>query len=291
MVALQVLVPSARVTLLPLFGLRRAYATAGALHAALDAFDHVFAQPFAPGFMPPGDANAAAAIEARASLYPTIVFPAFHPDMVYVGDLRNLAEASLVPSPLGHYHSAIALQGFLSGLTEAQTVALYREEVFARLGYFDGWTGAAGDLLRGGEAIGFPLERELLRWTRRGAFMHVLNHPKLFVLGDLARRLAEGAGFAPQPIEVDDYLADDLARDVVWPVYAPIAEHYGIAGSYTFKGKPRGSGPPPLYDLSGLVAASFAIYRAEPRARLTCPRIDAWTALPDADAIFAAGRA
>jgi hypothetical protein len=281
--SVQVLAPGARVSLFPLSGLRRSHGSIEAMVRALDGFDHVYAQPFAPGFLPPGDAGP---LEARITWYPTIVFPAFHPDMVYVGDLANLAEARLAPSPLGHYHSSIVLFAYLEGLDEARTVALFREDVFSRLGYLDGWDAAQRDLLAGAEAIGFGLEREFLRWARRGSFMHVINHPKLPVLGDVARRLIETSGLAPAEVEIGDYLPDDLARDVVWPVYPPLAEHYGIAGSYVFKARARADAVPAMYGLEAFVAASFALYRAQARGSLTCHRIELWRGLPEVRAIF-----
>ena len=279
------LAPSARVSLLPLASLRRRHASAEALARALDAFDLVFAQPVPPGFLPPGDP---AAFDARVVPYPTVVFPAFHPDMVYVGGAEGLAGGRLLPSPLGnYYHSAIALFAFLQGLDEARTVALFREEVFSRLGYLGGWDAAAQDFLRHAEAAGLGLEREFLRWSRRGSFMHVLNHPKLPVLGDIAGRLLERSGLAPAAIEVGDYLADDLARDVIWPVYPPLAEHFGVPGSYLFKGRALAGAMPVLHDLPGFVAASFTLYRAQPRAALACQRIDLWRSLPEIAGLFA----
>ena len=50
-----------------------------------------------------------------------------------MGDLAALARVRLVPSPLGTYHSAIALYGYLRGLSAEAIVALYRE-VLAPLG-------------------------------------------------------------------------------------------------------------------------------------------------------------
>ena len=281
-----VLAPAARVTLMPVASLRRRHASVEALLRALAAFDHVYAQPIPPGFLPPGDP---AAFAARAAAYPTVVFPAFHPDMVYVGggDGAGLAAGRLLPSPLGNfYHSAIVLFAYLQGLDEARTVALFREEVFSRLGYLGGWEAAAQDFLRNAEAAGLGLEREFLRWSRRGSFMHVLNHPKLPVLGDIARRLLARGGIAPAEVEVGDYLADDLARDVIWPVYPPLAEHYGVPGSYLFKGRARPGEVPVLHDLPAFVTACFAAYRARPRAALACQRVDLWRGQAEVVALF-----
>ena len=120
----------------------------------------------------------------------------------------------------------------------------------------------------------------MARWSRRGAFMHVINHPKVFVLGDIARRLLTESGVEPQPVAVEDYLDDELARDVVWPLYPPVAELFGLTGSYLFKSKPRGAAFPQLYDLAGFVEASFAIYDALGAEALACPRVETWIQTP-----------
>jgi hypothetical protein len=117
--------------------------------------------------------------------------------------------------------------------------------------------------------------------------MHVLNHPKLPVLGDIARRLLERDGLEPEPIEVGDYLPDELARDVVWPVYPALAEHFAVPGSTLFKGRARPGEVPVLHDLPAFVAASFALYRTRPREALACQRITLWQDRPEIAALFA----
>jgi hypothetical protein len=217
------------------------------------------------------------------------VFSAFHPDMVYVGQASNLAALKLTPSPTGQYHSAIALTAHRLGLDPKRTASLFREDVFARLGYLDHWDPAVRELVGSAAALGFGLEREVTRWARRGAFMHLMNHPKAHVIGDIARRLLQESGLTPEPVEVEDYLGDELVEDVIWPIYPPVAEHFGLTGSYLFKTKARGDDFPTLYDLPGFIAASFAIYDATPPGDLACPRVEAWLSAPDIVALFRAG--
>lgn len=280
---MQLLAPTSRVTQIGLPALRRSYDSIEALSKALEPFDFICAQPIPPEFLPPGDADL---LGPRIARFPTIIFPAFHPDAVYVGDLRSLAQARLAPSPVGHYHSAIALFAFLEGLDEAKTLTLFRENVFSRLGYMDGWQAAADELLSTAEAASLGLANDFLRWSRRGSFMHVINHPKIPVLGDVARRLLQRLGIAAAEIEVADYLPDDLAYDVVWPVYPAIAERYGIAGSTLFKARAQGSRAPKVYDLPAFITESFRLYRSRPRIDLTCQRVDFWQASPEIRALF-----
>lgn len=284
--ALRLLLPEARVDLVPMAHLSRDHASLAGLKARLDGFDHVFSHFFPEGFVAGGNVHDLAAGDARLRLFPTILFPAYHPDMVYVGDVGALSAAGLVPSPIGPYHSAIALCGHLEGLGVAATLGLFEDAVFARLGYHDAWAGSAAQLLAGAADLGFGLEEELLRWSRRGCFMHGLNHPKLFVLADLARRLAREAGLAPLALAVEDYLPDDLVADVTWPVYPQVAARYGLVGSTLFKAKARPGAFPDLFDLERFVAASFAIYARHPPAGLINARVAAWRADAATRALF-----
>ena len=199
--------------------------------------------------------------------------------MVLVGDVGALSASRLIASPTGPYHSAIVLCAYLEGLGPRETAELFRDSIYTQLGFYEAWNVAAAELLGTARDIMFPLEAELARWSRRGCFMHVLNHPKLFVLADIARRLAVEAGLHPPVSSVEDYLPDDLAADVVWPLYPDLAAHYGLTGTMLFKDRAR-RGDPKLYDLPAFIAASFAIYRRHAPEALGCIRVEGWRANP-----------
>ncbi|KQT90631.1 hypothetical protein ASG59_01780 [Methylobacterium sp. Leaf466] len=278
--AIRLLRPGSPVTYIPMGTLRRRYGTVEALAEQIAGHAHVYSQ-FVPPDLIPGGTDALRVLDPRIVRFPTLVFQAYHPDMVYAGPMTTLAGMKLAPSPLGFYHSAIALFAYRLGLDAGQTVRLYREDVFRRLGYLAGWDDAVRDLLANADGVGFPLGADLVRWARRGAFMHLLNHPKAFVLGDIARRLVMESGLTPEPVAVEDYLGDDLARDVVWPIYPPIAEAYGLTGSYLFKARPRGEAFPTLYDLRGFIDASFALYARQAPADIACHRVETWLGMPE----------
>ena len=284
--AVRILVPGARVRLIPMSTLGKRERSLDAFAEALGDCDHVFSQPFPMGFFPEGGSEGLRERLPRMRLFPSIVFTAFHPDAVYVGDLASVARVRLVPSPLGSYHSAITLFGFLQGLSQERIVGLFREDVFSRLGYLDAWGLAATDLIASSRAIGFDLSGDLLRWSRGGLFMHNINHPRLSVLGDIAGRLLREAGLTPRPVAVEAYAPDGLLDDAIWPVYPPVATLYGVPGSTVFKRRQRRGAPPATLGLDAFVAESLSIYRGQPRETLTCHRIEHWAASPDIRQLF-----
>ena len=285
---LRLLVPGAAVETLPVARLGERFGHLDRLARHLAPADHVFAQFFPEGFVPGGNVHALSE-RVRLRLFPTILFPGFHPDLVHVGDEASLRLSRLVASPIGPYHSAVALAAYRHGLGVAATLRLYDGETFARLGYDRMWEAGAAYLLRSARDVDFALERDFALWCRAGVFMHTVNHPRLGVLGDIARRLAREAGLHPLDVPVEAYLPDALAREAVWPVLPSVAERLGVPGASLFKGDGRRE-PARLLDLPEFVAESFALYARQPPEALTCARVDAWAADADIRALFEAAR-
>lgn len=284
---LRLLLPDARVEMHAIARLARQFRDLDGLVRHLRGADHVFSHFFPAGFLPGGNVLALQTRVPHLRLFPTIVFPAFHPDLVYVGDVASLRLSTLVHGPLGPSHSAIALCGFLEGLGVAATLGLYTDAVFERLGYGRAWEEGAAHLLAAAREMQFGLEPEFARWSRHGCFMHDAHHPRLPVLGDIARRLATEAGLRPLDLRVEDYLPDTLVDEAMWPVYPAIAEHYGVPAQTLFRARPIRGRPPRLLDLPGFVSESFAVYARLPRERLVCARVAAWRADPGIRALFA----
>lgn len=283
--AMRLLRPDAEVAFVSAFGIARTHPRMEDLVRAGAACDAVFATAFEAPFR---DGGTFETLRAGVNLVPipTIVFSAFHPDAIYVGDhIGGGAGRDIVYGPMGGYHSALALHGYLEGFTIEETRRLFGRETFSRLGYLDVWPDAEAALLRLGRDAGYPLDDDLVRWARRGSFMHGINHPKMFVANDLARGLLAKAGLAHEECDLDSYVADPFIAAGTWPVYPDIAAYYGIPGSSLFlKAPSRRTGPTRTMDLGAFLEASFASYARRPRARLVSPRTETWR---DTDAIRA----
>lgn len=192
---------------------------------------------------------------------PRLFFPGFHPDAIYPATAS--AERK---NPLGNCNSAILLAAWREGLPPKQATSLFREEVYAELGYFDIFAEASTLLieecaLAGVEAVGL-----IDRWRADGVFMHQPLHPQLRVMNDIAQALLIRAGIVREPalpVNVDD----ELARNAIWPVYPEIGRHLGVEGDYTFRPKNSGrSANPNLVpmDLDTFVSRSFDVFEASP---------------------------
>lgn len=204
--------------------------------------------------------------------FPFVHFPAFHPDIVYVGSQRS---GNYIAGPLGQYQSAIALCGWMEGMSIKDTISLFRHEVFEALGYYEYWETSQKMMLGLGEGSGFPIADLLENWHRQGCWLYSFNHPKPFVLADMARRLLTREGIATLP-DVENFVADGFATGPAWPVYPEIGKALGIEGHYLFKAiagyGPRNK-PILMLGLDDFVAHSFAVFAQHGRDDLQCERL------------------
>lgn len=270
------LLPDAQVDFLSVFALNRRYSRLADVIARADRHDAVFTNIYLPPFR---DGGTILDLRARPNVHviPTIAFAAYHPDVVAVGVQDHATLRGLISGPMGHSHSAITLYAFLAGFSQAQALRLFSEPVFERLGYYTFWDASVASLRRLGAEAGYELDTHLIRWARRGCFMHSTNHPKLYVMNDIARGLLGKAGIPFEPCDLDAFLPDDLGGMGSWPVYPEIAQHYGIPGSALFfKAETPRSGPARTMTRAAYIAAAYEYYGKRPREILVNQRVQAW---------------
>lgn len=213
--------------------------------ARLGDYDHLFLDPMVRDF-------GLTDLEDRPNLtsMPAVIFGGFHPDLCYIPHGKGYLK-----SALDDYHSLIAVTAYRQGCTVAQTLPLFRADIYRKLGYFELWNAQRAQLMADFNAVGWDLGEEFLAWVRQGVFMHSPNHPHIEVLHGMARRAllrafgtVRESGFLPH---------DNLANGAAFPVYPDIAERFGMrGGSYFFK-------PIDAYrvmDLEAFVADCFARY-------------------------------
>lgn len=188
--------------------------------------------------------------------FPALTHSGFHPDLI-----RPKRDGVLIRGPLGSNHSALALYGYLRGYDVADTMALFREDVFNILGYFHANSEATAHLRKAIEKVGLFDEHEFGPILDNGCFMHNTLHPKLPLLAALARVIVNRAGITPMVRYPENLLADELVKNVVWPVYPEIARALNLmGGEYVFQMKPRKDF---IFSLPDFIARSFEVYREQ----------------------------
>ena len=192
---------------------------------------------------------------------PRIFFSGFHPDVVY----PNKASAERA-NPMGNANSAILLAAWRAGFSEIDTMSLFQAEVYEYLGYNELFPQSCDILIKECRTAGFDARPLLSNWLSKGAFMYQPLHPHLHVLADITHTLLAAIGVAADRTKADG-LDDELARNVVWPIYPEIASILGVAGDYIFcpknmMMKTRSDLIP--FDLETFIVRSFKIYEQLP---------------------------
>lgn len=199
-------------------------------------------------------------IAKKSKSMPSISYTAFQPDMGYIVK----SDGTHLVGPMGEYHSMLAFWAWKNNLSVKEAVGLFRHDVFEFLGYCSHVKSADHFLLDLGEKMGLRLKSALIRWKNIGCFMHSMNHPKLFVLADLARLVLEREGIEANCC-VEDYLFDDLSVHPCWPVYPEIARIFGVRGNYDFKqARHQGTAerPIPILTLDKYISLAYSNFNA-----------------------------
>jgi hypothetical protein len=191
--------------------------------AGLDHYEHIFALQ---GAMEPYETTHLA---GKFVIIPHLFFSAFHPDLLSY-EVTGANKRPIGP-PIGH--SAIVTACFQHGLNETQTAAMFATEMFEKLGYFDKWDSQRDLLFERCNASGYAVEQDFYRWCGHGCFMHLINHPHLLCVMDVAVDALRRVGVRVSPRY--DAVMDNLALGPVFPAYPEIAAAYGFAGCYRFK--------------------------------------------------------
>jgi hypothetical protein len=251
------------------------------LARTLKLYDYVFFQPFPPGLVRGGSSEPVLEELKGVILFPSLIFTAYHPDTIFVND--QMKPGQPIWGPIGPYHSGLAYFAYRAGLPVDGALKLFNREVFNTVGYFDVWNDASEALLEQGRGFDLDFREDLLRWTRRGCFMYSINHPKPHVFFDLARQLMQKTGVPTRSVDFENYTVDDLVRGVVYPVYPPIADYYGINGSYIFKGAHFSLtlDVGHFWDLRQYVTECYRTYAKYEPSQLSNERVQAW--LDDAE--------
>ena len=245
----------------------------------LATYDYVFSHEFHPGHVRGGGSVELCQLLPKTVMFPPITFAAFHPDLVYIHDFSRMH--GFVFGPIGPYHSAVALFAYRSGLSVEEAQALFNENVFAALGYFDVWNDAARELLDYAKnGFGVDLSTDLMNWSRRGVFMYSTVHPMSFTLFDLAKRLWEKVGLTPRQVNFAYYDLHDLSRAEIFPVYPPVAKLFGVQGSYQFKLQNHHISHTvgDFLTLPQFIASCYKIYQKHEASQLSNARVEGWLA-------------
>ncbi len=215
--------------------------------------------------------------QTRVLKCPTFYFTGFHPDVI-IQDNNGWA----VRSAGGIYNSSLILYGFCKGLEVEQVCALFTEEVYNHLGFWEHWRVSREKVIADLDSCWLPGATMFDDWLRREkVFAYTPNHPKGVVCKSIVEGLLKRHGIVPVDRDMGDVMPDILFYHGVWPIYPDVAlGSFGgtVRGSLDFCFKGEGWSMRDAFSLREFIELSYERYREQ---EVSFERIDALRENPD----------
>lgn len=163
--------------------------------------------------------------------FASMSFRGFHPDSTYLirrggGPLNG---KRFEPA----YHSRIVALCYMHGISRDETASFFNRDVFSRLNYFDYYRSQKSAIERAFMKSELDYASFFPKIQRQGVFMYTINHPKGFVLDQIARivavKLTGQKSFLQAELNTIDTLSGTL-----WPIYPAIGDYYAVPSSYVW---------------------------------------------------------
>jgi hypothetical protein len=193
-----------------------------------------------------------------------ILFRGFHPDSVYAKSQDAYIDTS---SP---YHSAILLWAYCNNVPLPRALELFRDDVFAKLGYYEMYASDVEATIHGVNDAGLDSRRFWQRLRRLGPFMNTINHPVKDVLIALASEISFALELPDrQPVALERVIDGGFLNEHIWPVYPDLGRILGVRGDYCFR---FGAVAHPT--LEDYAVATWQSYQAIPPEDIWFERLD-----------------
>ena len=194
---------------------------------------------------------------------PPVVFAGYHPDTIYIPTAIGRLQVSAACGP---YQSRLTVASYLLGYSPAETKALFNAFIFGELGYFEEYAKSRVSLENTFREYGLDIGRLFPDWAKRGCFMHTIDHPKIYVLFEIAWLACQAIGLEVDPRDgrVEMILDNLMAGHPAMPVYPDIANATGCNGHTMFK-CPSDANIVRLMRMPAFISACFKAYAEVPK--------------------------
>ena len=194
---------------------------------------------------------------------PPVLFSGYHPDTIYISTAIGRLQ---VPAACGPYQSRLTVASYLLGYSPDETRALFNTFIFGELGYFEEYAKSRALLEKAFRECGLDIGPLFPGWAKRGCFMHSIDHPKIYVLFDIARLACQAMGLEVDPRDgrIEMILDNLMAGHPAMPVYPDIAHATGCDGHTMFK-CPSDPNVVRLMRMPAFINACFKAYAEVPK--------------------------
>ena len=218
--------------------------------------DYVLTQPISQNFPGIATTRLKEIYGDRLLTYTNIFFEGLHPDITYFGSFGER-----VASPLGDYHSRIALMAYFKDLSAEDAIGLYQHDIYEKLGYFRRFDESKAALEQRDQDIDIKFAANFFALMKREIPLYSVNHPTPPLVKALASQISKR--ICGEPIEIpSSFFSNSLVSSNVWPIYPEIGINARLDYSTPMLFWPQsGMGNPPL-TLREFVQKSYESYNA-----------------------------
>lgn len=206
-------------------------------------FDWVLSQPVSDDFGPISSTVLQKQFGARFKKFTNVYFSGLHPDLSYFGSFGRR-----FVSPLGDYHSKVALMCYAKGIGPDECLLMYRTQTYEALDYFSLYERSAQELMTRDVSNDIRFSDRFLEFGRSHLPLYTTNHPSSGCMLLLAKVLAEHLGANGNQF-THDIFPSPLARSPIWPIYPEIRAAHGLQYStdmYFYPGIETARRPMPI---------------------------------------------
>lgn len=224
-------------------------------------FDFVLSQPMSDDFGDISSANLKKIYGDKFRKFTNVYFSGLHPDLSYFGSFGQR-----FASPLGEYHSKIALMCYSKKIDPSRCVSLFTQRTYETLHYFDAYEHSSNEMLRRDDSNDIKFASVFLEFSKIRMLLYTINHPSSACMVLLAKTLAESLGANGAQFEHDIY-TNLLVESQIWPIYPEIGSAHELKYKTEMQFYPAtNTGRRPM-NIEQFVYTSYEMYDAVGRGK------------------------
>lgn len=188
-------------------------------------FDFVVSQPLGDSFADISTDNLRHIYKDRFLGLTNIFFTGLHPDLSYFGSF-----GMRVLSPLGDYHSKLALTAFAKQMSLEQCLELYNKNVYETMGYFQAFENSKNELLLRDHKNEIKFAERFFEMTQNQLTLYAVNHPTKDVVRELGHSILDFLNVdQTESLDCYGFFYDSLITSTIWPVYQEVQEKQNLS--------------------------------------------------------------
>lgn len=225
-------------------------------------FDFVISQPLSDNFSEISTENLRSIYKDRFLGLTNIFFTGLHPDLSYFGGFGER-----IVSPLGDYHSKLALTAFAKQRSVEQCLEMYNYETYDKMGYFQAFINSKNELISRDDDNEIKFAHKFFEMTQNQLTLYAVNHPTKEVIKSLGCDILNFLNLNKMEMAQEEWGGDDygffydsLISSTIWPIYTEVQKYHNLSYKTPFLFYPHLNSGQKALKIDDFVRQSYAEY-------------------------------